>query len=150
MNARPADHATFADQGVGPRAGFGLRLVAAIVDTVVLLVLGLPLAFIGHDLAPLGDLVLWSAYFVALEGSTSGQTVGKRLVRIRVADVTTGGPIGWGRALLRHIGRWFSGMAFGLGYLWMLWDPVVCHGDGTTPLPRPWDHLASPVADRRR
>ena len=27
---------------------------------------------------------------------------------------------------------------------------VVCHGDGTTPLPRPRDHLGPLEADRRR
>lgn len=124
MTAPAADRSTFADQPVGPRAGFGVRLVAAIIDMVVLLVLGFPLALLGHDLAPLADLVLWSIYFIALEGSPSGQTVGKRLVGIRVVDAMTAEPIGWGRALLRHIGRWFSGLAFGLGYLWMLWDPA--------------------------
>lgn len=141
MTAPAAHRSTFADQLVGPRAGFGVRLAAAIIDMVVLLVLGLPLAFLGRDLAPLADLILWSGYFIALEGSPSGQTVGKRLVRIRVVDAMTAEPIGWGRALLRHIGRWFSGMAFGLGYLWMLWDPA-----GQT-----WhDKMASSVVVRTR
>jgi uncharacterized RDD family membrane protein YckC len=123
MTARPTDRSAFADQFVGARAGFGIRLVAAIIDTVVLVVLGLPLGLLGHDLARVGDLVLWSGYFIALEGGRSGQTVGKRLAQIRVADATTGEPIGLGRAVVRHVGRWVSGIALGLGYLWMLWDP---------------------------
>jgi uncharacterized RDD family membrane protein YckC len=61
-------------------------------------------------------------YFARLEGER-GQTVGQRVLGIRVVDVQTGGPIGFGRALGRLAVRVFlSGQLFGLGYLWMLWD----------------------------
>ncbi len=62
-------------------------------------------------------------YYARLEGGPSGQTLGKRAVGIRVADATTGGPIGSGRALGRYLFKAFiSGNICFLGYLWMLWD----------------------------
>lgn len=62
-------------------------------------------------------------YFAKLEGGPSGQTLGKRAVGARVADATTGGPIGPGRALGRYLFKSFiSGSICFLGYLWSLWD----------------------------
>ncbi len=104
-------------------AGFGARFAGSLVDTVVLYLLAIPLAGVGFVLGAAFRLALGVAYFVWFEGGPSGQTLGKRLAGIRVADATTGGPIGRGRALIRHIGRWVSLIAFGMGYLWMLWDP---------------------------
>ena len=61
-------------------------------------------------------------YFAYFEGSPSGQTLGKKLLKIRVIDFNTGGPIGFGRAVIRYISRILSGLVCYLGYLWMLWD----------------------------
>jgi uncharacterized RDD family membrane protein YckC len=41
---------------------------------------------------------------------------------IRVIDFSSGGPIGYGRAVLRAVVELFSGWILLLGYLWMLWD----------------------------
>jgi uncharacterized RDD family membrane protein YckC len=107
----------------GPRAGFWRRVGATIVDA---LVLAIPLAilFAIFDRAAaqaLGTLLSY-AYVVYFEGSPSGQTLGKRALGIRVIDFRTGGPIGYGRALVRAIVEIFSGLVVFLGYLWMLWD----------------------------
>ena len=106
----------------GPRANFGQRLVAYLADSIllaivygILLVISRPLAY---AVGTLGSLV----YFTYFEGSASGQTVGKKLLNIRVIDFTAGGPIGYGRAFVRWIGRILSGIVCLLGYLWMLWD----------------------------
>jgi uncharacterized RDD family membrane protein YckC len=41
---------------------------------------------------------------------------------IRVISLNDGGPIGYGRAFIRWIGRYVSAIVFFLGYFWMLWD----------------------------
>ena len=107
----------------GPRASFGRRLVAAIVDAIIVGVIeGVFWAILGRG-AGYGIGTLTSlAYFTFFEGGGSGQTVGKRVMGIRVIDFASGGSIGYGRALLRWIGRIVSGIACLLGYLWMLWD----------------------------
>lgn len=52
-----------------------------------------------------------------------GLTPGKYLVGEQVVDHLTGGQPGLGKMLLREIiGKWVSGLLFGLGYLWAIWD----------------------------
>ena len=62
-------------------------------------------------------------YYSLLEGGPTGQTVGKRVLGIRVVDKLTGGPIGTGRGVGRFFARLLSGLACFVGYLWMLWNP---------------------------
>ncbi len=68
-------------------------------------------------------LVAIVIYYATLEGGASGQTVGKRALGIRVVDKVDGGPIGTSRGVGRWFARLLSTFSFGLGYLWMLWDP---------------------------
>ena len=107
----------------GPRASFGVRLVAIIIDSVLVGVIGGILSLIlGNTLGTVVNIILGLAYYGYLEGSPSGQTVGKKAMNIRVIDFNGGGPIGPGRALLRYIGRIVSAIPCLLGYFWMLWD----------------------------
>jgi uncharacterized RDD family membrane protein YckC len=107
----------------GPRAGFGQRLGAALVDGIFLGVVGFVIRLaIGPAGGSAIGLALGIAYFGYLEGSRSGQTIGKRLAGIRVIDFAGGGPIGFGRAVIRYFGRIVSFIACLLGYFWMLWD----------------------------
>lgn len=110
----------------GPRASFGRRLVAYLLD-------GLLLGFIAGVLGSILDrdtiesangigLLLGLLYFPYFEGGASGQTLGKMALGIRVIDFNTGRPIGYGRGVVRYLGRILSGLALLLGYLWMLWD----------------------------
>ena len=127
------------------RASFGTRLVAAVVDAVVvsvgsallLLVLGRGL---GSSAALLGSL----AYFTYFEGGPSGQTPGKRVVGIRVVGIAggdddadsadaggeigpggvdaVGGEAGYGKAAVRFVCRLLSAAPCLLGFIWMLFD----------------------------
>jgi uncharacterized RDD family membrane protein YckC len=107
----------------GPRAGFGLRLVAAIIDGIVVGVAALVLRVILGMAAGNGlGLLVSAGYYTYFEGSPSGQGIGKRAVGIRVYDFTSGGPIGYGRAFIRWVVRLISAFACLIGYLWMLWD----------------------------
>jgi uncharacterized RDD family membrane protein YckC len=109
----------------GPRASFGQRLAAALIDGVILIVIDFVLRVIlGTGVGGGLGLIVWLGYLTYFEGSPSGQTPGKRALGIRVYDFgggsTTG--IGYGRALIRTIARIISGLPCFLGYLWMLWD----------------------------
>lgn len=106
----------------GPRATFFQRLGAYLIDVVLIvivaLVLYLVLKVVGYFIA----IALSIAYFIYFEGSASGQTLGKRALGIRVVDYASGGPLGYGKAFLRYIGRIASGAICYLGYLWIIWD----------------------------
>jgi uncharacterized RDD family membrane protein YckC len=132
----------------GPRANFGQRLLALLLDFVIvfvplLIIFGLLGAFedIGdsgrgpvfsstEDLlySFIGLAVTWS-YYTFLEGGQSGQTIGKKALGIRVIRQEAGGPIGYGRALGRNAVRGLPGYLPLIGLfwvlidnLWMLWD----------------------------
>jgi uncharacterized RDD family membrane protein YckC len=108
----------------GPRANFGQRLGAYLIDVIILAIpYGILLAIqLEPAVAYLISLVIGIAYFAYFEGSASGQTPGKRVLKIRVIDYNTGAPIGMGRALIRYVARIVSSIPCALGYLWMLWD----------------------------
>jgi len=132
----------------GPRANFGQRLLALLLDFVILFVpLLIVFALLGafEDLGDdsqvqvfspaenilytlIGLALTWS-YYTFLEGGPSGQTIGKKALSIRVISQDTGGPIGYGRALGRNAVRGLPGYLPVIGLfwvlldnLWMLWD----------------------------
>jgi uncharacterized RDD family membrane protein YckC len=108
----------------GPRASFGVRFVALLIDVVLLGVVGSITSMIFRPaIGSILQLLIGLAYYSYLEGSPSGQTVGKRVMSIRVIDFNTGGPIGTTRGLIRYISRLVSTIPCLLGYFWMLWDP---------------------------
>ena len=107
----------------GPRASFGRRLVAYLIDGILLTVLELILIAILDDaLAYALTILAGFLYFGYFEGSASGQTLGKRALGIRVIDFNAGGPIGFPRGLLRYLGKILATIPIFLGFFWMLWD----------------------------
>jgi uncharacterized RDD family membrane protein YckC len=107
----------------GPRAGFGRRFVAFLIDVILLgVVQGILFAATNEGIAYGVGTLLSLAYYTYFEGTASGQTVGKRALDIRVIDFRTGGSIGHGRAFIRWISRILSTIPCLLGYFWMLWD----------------------------
>lgn len=70
----------------------------------------------------LAAVVVPIVYFIVPVGR-SGQTLGMRVLGIRVVDVASLQPIGLGRSTVRYLVQsFFSGAFCYLGYLWMLWD----------------------------
>jgi uncharacterized RDD family membrane protein YckC len=108
----------------GPRAGFWRRFAAYLLDQIIL---GIPVVIVvlisDQTVGNVVSFALTLAYFSFFEGGPTGQTVGKKALGIRVIDFKVGGPIGYGRGLVRTIARLLSGIVLFLGYLWMLWDP---------------------------
>ena len=106
----------------GPRADFGIRLVAYIIDVVVFWVIAIILTLLLKTVGYLLSLVIFFGYFTYVEGSPSGQTIGKKVMNIKVVLASSGGEVGVGVAMLRNLGRYVSGFVCLLGYFWMLWD----------------------------
>ena len=107
----------------GPRAGFFQRFAALLIDGILLgIVTGILWALLGRTAAYGINLLIGLVYFAYFEGSPAGQTIGKRALGIRVIDYRTGGPLGFGKALGRYLGRILSQIPCLLGYFWMLWD----------------------------
>ena len=111
--------------GAGPvveldYAGFWIRVLASVVDSLILTVPSIVLAFV--DSTGLVGLVGSAAYYILFTG-LRGQTPGKMVVGIKVIREDGSLP-GLGVAGLREtIGKIVSGIALFLGYLWVAFDP---------------------------
>jgi uncharacterized RDD family membrane protein YckC len=106
----------------GPRASFGRRLVAYLIDSILIgIIYGIAYA-ISEPLGVVASIVTGLIYFSYFDGSENGQTVGKMALGIRVIDFRGGGPIGFGRGFIRWLGRIVSSIPCFLGYFWAIWD----------------------------
>jgi uncharacterized RDD family membrane protein YckC len=65
-------------------------------------------------------ILAWVVWQVLAQGRT-GQSVGKRVARVRVVDAA-GSPTGPARAALRTAAHLLDLLPAGLGFLWPLWD----------------------------
>jgi uncharacterized RDD family membrane protein YckC/ribosomal protein L40E len=108
--------------------GFWVRLVATIIDVIIVgvaqLILARVLTVLGFGDTPVAEvawLLLGYLYSVLLVGHR-GQTIGKMAVGIQVVD-TYGNVPGLRRAVLREVvGKFFSGIVLFLGYVWVAWE----------------------------
>lgn len=57
----------------------------------------------------------------AFKQGRTGQSIGKKVMGIRLVDEHTGQPIGAGMAFVRDLAHTLDGFAY-IGYLWPLWD----------------------------
>jgi uncharacterized RDD family membrane protein YckC len=98
-------------------ANLGSRFVAQLIDLAVLLGMLLGLSGVAvaigiwtnDETVPallllIGGFAIFWGYFIVSEAVWSGQTLGKRALRLRAVDVR-GGPIGVGQALIRNLVR---------------------------------------------
>lgn len=63
--------------------------------------------------------VLWNCGHMQ---GRSGQSIGKRLLGIRLVSASTGEPVGFGRAVVRQLAHAVDALPLLLGYLRPLWD----------------------------
>ncbi|MBI2590329.1 MAG: RDD family protein [Candidatus Blackburnbacteria bacterium] len=114
--------------------GFGRRFVAWILDAIILgvvgwivgLLLGGVLGFqnTATTLVSIGNLislVIWIGYAVFYQASV-GQTLGKKVMGIKVVDAQGKTPNMLTFFLREIVGKMVSGIILGIGYLMVLWD----------------------------
>lgn len=127
-----------------PYAGFWIRFVSVIVDSVIVwvatliisivlgFVVGLLFGFFGNgDFQSAQQPLTILSYFVAIVinvgyfvyGWGMGSTRGQRFFRLAVVDAETGQPIGFGRAGMRYFGYVISALACYVGLIWAAFDP---------------------------
>ncbi|WP_306321067.1 MULTISPECIES: RDD family protein [unclassified Streptomyces] len=125
----------FGAPGMPQLAGWGSRFGATLIDG---LVVGLPVGVlygvgflcIAKELFALGLILIVVAALGAIgmgiwmlvQMGSTGQTIGKRTVGIRVLRELDGQPTGFGGAFLRNICHALDAMACYIGFLWPLWD----------------------------
>ena len=121
----------------GQPAEFGPRLVAYLIDFLIVVAMFIPVVIvvfvlgqISSVLAALGGIVLYlgaivAALYMYIGGiGTTGQTPGKRMQGVQVVT-DSGGMLGMGPAAIRYlVAAIFNGVVCGIpiGSLWMLFD----------------------------
>jgi uncharacterized RDD family membrane protein YckC len=120
-------------------AGFWRRLIAAFLDW---LLIGIVAAAIGElfgveapsppaqgdgfnfELAGTGPFILVElAYFTWFHATSAGQSIGNKILGIRVLDADTGRSLPYARAFVRALMSNLSALPCFLGFFWMLWEP---------------------------
>jgi uncharacterized RDD family membrane protein YckC len=104
-------------------AGFGDRFVAWLIDFAILLIPNLIIYLVLEGAAGQAVSFLLNAGYVVYFWSSSGQTPGKSIMKLQVVHADGGAILTPGQAIVRWIGTFISGIAIGLGYLWIIWDP---------------------------
>jgi uncharacterized RDD family membrane protein YckC len=149
-------------------AGFWIRLVAYLIDAVVLNVIAVPLNFVAFGNS--GFLCVNTNYTVITSGESfngvnhacsptgagyliyfllgliyfsymwsTGATLGQRVLRIRIVDPHTKQPLSLGRSVARYLGFVISFIPLAIGLIWAAFDRRK----------QGWhDHMANSIAVR--
>lgn len=118
-------------------AGFWVRVGAALIDTVLFIVVALPLlvAIYGRSyfdasktgfVAGIADfLISWVAPAVAVIAFWlyKQATPGKMAVSARVVDARTGNTLTVGQSIGRYLGYYVATLPLGIGIIWIAFDP---------------------------
>jgi len=117
-------------------AGFWIRVGATLIDTVLLMLVTLPLLTYTHG---------WNSFFDPARGLVAGvadflisyivpavaivvfwmhrqATPGKMIVSATIVDAKTGGPLTVRQSIGRYLGYFVSTIPFGLGLIWVAFD----------------------------
>lgn len=113
-------------------AGFWIRILAAIIDTLILFVAIIPIAIIlgwnntfSSGMNSGGDW-LWqliTAIFYIFCWIKFAGTPGKRLLRLKVLDEQTGNHVTVGQGIIRYIGYIPATLVLFIGLIWVAFDP---------------------------
>ncbi|OXM62931.1 RDD family protein [Amycolatopsis vastitatis] len=129
--------AQFGQQGspFGPPrnyANWGQRAGAYLIDISPVLVLDLlALVLTASGARTVGGLLYglgalaglgWSIYNRWIQQGNTGQSLGKRVLGIKLVSEQTGQPVGVGTAFLRDLAHIADALPCYLGFLWPLWD----------------------------
>ena len=119
--------------------GFGRRFVAYFIDGIILWIAQFIITFCsstavftvssegGEDAVNTLNLlfscisILISAGYFVIFWATTGQTLGKMAMGIKIVNID-GTPISWGKALLRYLGYIVSSLVLLIGFIWIAFD----------------------------
>lgn len=102
---------------------FLTRLAALFIDAVIISVISSLLSGYRSNsvMANMPGFVIGALYYVLMWTYSNGQTLGKKVMKIKVIR-EDGKPVDLQTAILRYIGYFVSGLFLGLGFIWVLFD----------------------------
>jgi uncharacterized RDD family membrane protein YckC len=112
----------------GAKAGFWIRFAAIFVDGIIIGIVNSALAAIlslnnnGRSGLQILLGLLYYVYFWSSNGPWPGQTIGNKLLNIRVIR-TNGSDLTISQALIRYVGLFISIAVIFIGVIWAAFDP---------------------------
>ena len=115
-------------------AGFWIRVGAALIDTVLITALVLPLLIVVYGTEHLGSrqlvagtwdvLINWvlPAVVIIVFWIYRSATPGKMILKLKIIDAKTGGKISTGQCIGRYFAYYVSIIPFMLGIIWVGFD----------------------------
>ncbi len=112
----------------GAKAGFWIRVVAFIIDSIIVGVINAIIAAILNSSTTgrsgiqtlLG--IIYFTYFWSASSPWPGQTIGDKLLSLRVIR-TDGSDLTIVQALIRYVGLFISFIVIFIGVIWVAFDP---------------------------
>lgn len=101
-------------------AGFWQRLLAVLIDWLIVFVVSTPVSLLFYRAAPFMPLL--AALAVLAFWRYCGATPGKLAVGVKIVDARTGQPAPTGRLVLRFVCYLVSAAPLYLGFLWIAFD----------------------------
>ena len=114
--------------------GFGKRFAAILIDTIIV---GIPMYIVNILIFGYSDMInpnassYWQSqllsmvvglsYYIGMWTYSNGATIGKKILKIKIVKYD-GSPVTIGTAFGRYFGYILSGIIFGLGFFWVIWD----------------------------
>jgi uncharacterized RDD family membrane protein YckC len=107
-----------------PYASWGQRVLAYLVDIAPIIILDIIFYRISIVVGLLITLVAlgWTIYNRWYQAGTTGQSLGKKVLHLRLVSEETGQPIGMLMAFVRDICHIIDTIICYVGYLFPLWD----------------------------
>lgn len=113
-------------------AGFWIRVLASIIDSLILMLVFVPFfIFVGMmGLVDLEAQLSWLdivmqicsvVFYVGCWIKFAG-TPGKRILKLKILDADTGEHLATGKAIIRYVGYIISSLALLLGLIWVAFD----------------------------
>jgi uncharacterized RDD family membrane protein YckC len=119
---------------VPPNAEWVKRFLAVLIDGGIMLGIYIVIAIIGAILGSIADVlgllvglaglaayVAWFIYNWGYKQGTTGYTLGKGIIGIKLVSRETGQPVGFGMGIARQFVHIVDSFCY-IGYLWPLWD----------------------------
>jgi uncharacterized RDD family membrane protein YckC len=113
--AAPAAAPSILDIATLPRAGFWIRMLALLIDLILVAVA------MGWLLDHGSSVLLILAAYGAVMWKLKGTTIGGIVCDLKVVRIG-GGPLDWGTAIIRALGCFLSLVIAGLGFIWIAID----------------------------
>jgi uncharacterized RDD family membrane protein YckC len=116
-------------------AGFWLRTLAAIIDTILFCAVIFTVLYflVGPQVFDNSSDYMYSMTYFLFEWIipitivivfwiTKSATPGKMVLNMKIVDVKTLGSVPTSRLLLRYLGYYIAAIPLGLGFMWVGWD----------------------------